>query len=178
MPWPQRNGGAAVKTAAATSTDQAAVTLRTARPDGDGRDERTTVDRTSRGHAAPVDNSVVAASAAATVHLVDTCGRIVDVRPVIEQSPETTDAAAASPLLLPAPLPSDDVDRTGGVDCDDRPRNATAALIVGLSRSQEDHKHIPPGKQQHRQQQRSANRNRGWVRLRLSTVRYCLYLYG
>lgn len=156
VPWPRRNGGAVVRTDAAVAATSRTDDRQTAAADVD--------ERTSRGHAVAVDG-ITAAAAAVTVHLVDTCGRIVDVRPVVDPSPERTSAAAAaaavaSPLLLQSlPLRSDEVDRVGGCE-QDRPKNAAAALIVGLSRAQEDHKHIPPGKQHppptQQQQQRFA----------------------
>lgn len=74
-----------------------------------------------------------------TVHLVDACGRVVDVRPV----PDTLATAAASPSLL---MPSGD-----GVDQPEDDSGKCVAALAGCpSRVQEDLKHIPPGKNENR----------------------------
>lgn len=81
----------------------------------------------------------------ATVHLVDTCGLIIDICPVLEAS-----ALVAANTSLP--ILADSVQRpnvcgsavTTGPEDDGRHKHAASHVI---SRAHEDLKHIPPGKQ-------------------------------
>jgi hypothetical protein len=80
-----------------------------------------------------------------TVHLVDTCGRVIDLRPVVF---ETTSAAATASQLSS----SDNVEQPGGsgngaASENDRKEHAMIPVLTECpSRIQEDLKHIPPGK--------------------------------
>jgi len=119
VPWPRRNG---VRKTAAGGEAAAAVSLElaTACGHGDGHGGR------------PADDVDDAAGCGhttldETVHLVDTCGRVIGIRPV----PET---AAATPRD----------------DDDNRRKQTTAAALTGCpSGVQDDLKHIPPGKSPH-----------------------------
>lgn len=127
VPWPRRNGVCKTTTTADGGGDDegggttAAVSLELATARGhDGR-----------GGGRPADDAAGCGQTTldGTVHLVDTCGRVIDIRPV----PETS---AATPL----PPRGDDED-------DDRRKQTTVAALTGCpSRVQNDLKHIPPGK--------------------------------
>lgn len=135
VPWNQRNGG--VKTVGGGP----AAALRCAAAVRGVRSADVAVPASVSGDKAP-NKQQPKADRAATVHLVDTCGCVIDIRPMAK----TADGQAAPPQ----PPPSDEVDgaRGGGgtEDDDDRSKQAAAALTGCLSRVQNDLKHIPPGK--------------------------------
>lgn len=136
VPWPQRNTG--VKTAGRQASplwSSAAVTTAAA------NDGPATAVLMATGD----DQAAVLQQPNATVQLVDTCGRVVDLRPVVVVD-TTSSAATASPVPL-SDQQYDDGGSCGGAGTeDDRQKHTTAALTACLSRAQEDLKHIPPGK--------------------------------
>lgn len=136
VPWPQLNGNGRGTAAARV-----------------GRRTGAAVPKTPNIAAAETQQTPPVANAGASVHLVDTCGLVVDMRPVLETgAPASTHASSPD---------DDDIDQpdggggggngrrrvtaTGAPDSDRQ--NRTNALMTGsLSRVQEDLKHIPPGK--------------------------------
>jgi len=73
-----------------------------------------------------------------TVHLVDTCGHVIDMQTVSE----STGTIIVDPSTLKT---LDDVDHPGSNESEDFRRKQVA---TALTRIQEDLKHIPPGKEQ------------------------------
>lgn len=118
VPWPQRTSVVAVRGGRPADARPTATTTTTTTVASD--DQK--VQRQQQQSATATD---------VTVHLVDTCGRVIDIRPM----PETMAAVAS------LSLPSSGVD---GPDCDRRKH--ASALAGCLTRVQEDLKHIPPGK--------------------------------
>jgi len=124
VPWPQRNGGSGGVIGAATRVGRPAPTaVRPTKPD----------DSPAQRQPAVYVN---------TVHLVDTCGHVIDMHTV----PETTAGTAIADVS--SLQTSGDVDHSGGGNEseDDRRKQVATALTGCLSRVQEDLKHIPPGK--------------------------------
>lgn len=128
IPWPRRNGGNGGVGAAAHVRQPAPATTGPTAPNDSPAERQPTVDVN-------------------TVHLVDTCGHVVDMRPVPEPTGISMRAASTLQTL-------GDVDEpTGAGDDeseDDRQKRVAIALAGCLSRVQEDLKHIPPGKQLYR----------------------------
>jgi len=124
VPWPQRNGGGGGVGGAAARV---------------GRPIPTAV----RPATKPDDGPAQPAVYVNTVHLVDTCGHVIDMHTV----PETTAGTVITDIS--ALQTSGDVDHPGGGGNgseDDRRKQVATALTGCLSRVQEDLKHIPPGK--------------------------------
>ncbi|XP_025198510.1 uncharacterized protein LOC112596897 [Melanaphis sacchari] len=117
VPWPQRScsGGGGIGTATRVGRP-AKVAAGSTNPD----------DRPAQRQPAVKVN---------TVHLVDTCGQIIDMQTVSEST--GTVNAGASTLKT-----SGDVDHPGGDESEDFRRKQVA---TALTRVQEDLKHIPPG---------------------------------
>lgn len=122
VPWPQRKGGGG----------------------GSGKPASGGRPTDAEGHHQTIPRQAVNA----TVHLVDTCGLIIDMRPVLEGS---ASAAAASSLpTLADSVQRPDTGSGGGIIAtgpDDDGRNVLAPGHV-ISRAHEDLKHIPPGKRE------------------------------
>jgi len=117
VPWPQRNGsgvGAAIRI---------------------GRSAQAAVGSTNPDDRPAQRQPVVEVN---TVHLVDTCGRIIDMQTVSE----STGTTIADPSTLKT---LGDIDHPGGDESEDFRRKQVA---TALTRVQEDLKHIPPGKEQ------------------------------
>jgi len=122
VPWPQRNGGSGAGVGAATRIGRLApAVVGPMKPNDRLAQRQPTVDVN-------------------TVHLVDTCGHVIDMQTVPETTVETVIADVSSLQT------SGDVDHPGNESEDDRRKHVTTALTACLSRVQEDLKHIPPGK--------------------------------
>jgi len=120
VPWPQRAGSSGGTVGAATRVGRPAqAAAGTTNPD---------VRPMPRQPAVEVN----------TVHLVDTCGHVIDMQTVSEST--ETAIAGASTLKT-----SGDVDHPIGDESEDFRRKQVA---TALTRVQEDLKHIPPGKKQ------------------------------
>jgi len=120
IPWPQRNGSGGGGVGAAIRIGRSAqVVAGPTNPD----------DRPAQRQPAVEVN---------TVHLVDTCGHIIDMQTVSE----STRTAIADPSTLKT---LGDVDHPGSDESEDFRRKQVA---TALTRVQEDLKHIPPGKEQ------------------------------
>lgn len=133
--WPQRNSGVKTSGRGAVPLQSSAVVAEHdgGRPVGAELNIVTATDNQAAIHQS---------TANVTVHLVDTCGRVIDLRPVVF---ETTSPAATTSQLSS----SDNVDQPGGSDAeseDDRKKYSIPVLAEYPSRIQEDLKHIPPGK--------------------------------
>ncbi|CAH1737420.1 unnamed protein product [Aphis gossypii] len=114
VPWPQRNGsgvGAAIRI---------------------GRSAQAAVGPTNPDDLPAQRQPAVEVN---TVHLVDTCGHIIDMQTVSE----STGTAIADPSTLKT---LGDIDHPGGDESEDFSRKQVA---TALTRLQEDLKHIPPG---------------------------------
>ncbi|KAF0763806.1 Synaptotagmin-like protein 5 [Aphis craccivora] len=117
IPWPQRNGSGGGGVGAAIRIGRSAqVVAGPTNPD----------DRPAQRQPAVEVN---------TVHLVDTCGHIIDMQTVSE----STRTAIADPSTLKT---LGDVDHPGSDESEDFRRKQVA---TALTRVQEDLKHIPPG---------------------------------
>jgi hypothetical protein len=120
VPWPQRAGSSGGTVGAATRVGRPAqAAAGTTNPD---------VRPMPRQPAVEVN----------TVHLVDTCGHVIDMQTVSEST--ETAIAGASTLKT-----SGDVDHPIGDESEDFRRKQ---VVTALTRVQEDLKHIPPGKKQ------------------------------
>jgi synaptotagmin-like protein len=118
VPWPQRNGG------------------------GGGVGAATRVGRPTPAAAGPTEPAVDVN----TVHLVDTCGHVIDMQTVIAETTVGTAIADVSSLLLQTSGHVDHPGRGANESEDDRRKQVVTAALTGcLSRVQEDLKHIPPG---------------------------------
>lgn len=120
VPWPQRNGSGGSGVGAVIGIGRSAQA--TAKPENPE-------DRPAQRKPAIEVN---------TVHLVDTCGHVIDMQTVSE----STGTAIADPSTLKT---LGNVDHPGGDEPEDFRRKQVA---TALTRVQEDLKHIPPGKKQ------------------------------
>lgn len=121
VPWPRRNGGSGGGVGVASRVGPPApAVVGPMKPDDRPAQRQPTVDVN-------------------TVHLVDTCGHVIDMQTV----PQTTTVTAIADVS--SLQTSGDVNHPGNESEDDRRKQVATALTGCLSRVQEDLKHIPPG---------------------------------
>jgi len=119
VPWPQRGGGAAPQRTAAT------------RGGGSQTAGRPAVVQPA------ATTTTMATADVTTVHLVDACGRVIDIRPEV--------TADATPSSDDRGADLTDGGGGGGESEDDDRRKSAAALVAGCPPRVRG-EHIPPGK--------------------------------